>query len=1052
MHPYTNFSDDRYVFLGQLYGCNPLPLCCVSDSGNVLFCSDAFLQFFSVRSVQDCQNLFLRMSVPLVHSKQNFLEVLQQHCEQTLTKGVSRFSWTHTLEDQQRVLVHYTLTFMKYEEQCIFTMYMNDVERESDFCTDMVHQTTTMTDIVHKSPTPICIWNLRREIIDCNSAFLEYVGAQSLRQCVSATESFFPTYQENNEKSSDVFEEIFEHALTRDSCKTEWQWLHKAGHVIPTNSTLLRITYNNGNAVAQFNYDLRDLKESERRAKEAEESAKIMLDCMPFGANMINRNFQMVDCNRKAYELFGFDNKQDYIDNFSYLSPEFQPDGSPSKEKVQRILQKIYIEGAASFEWLHVDRYGTLLPVEVTAVRTQYKNEDMVLGYTKDIRDLKAMQKKATLAEERNAIILENIPYCIIFWKEDARAIDCNKEAVKLFKAASKQQLLDNILQCSPTYQPDGRNSAQAIREEYQLVLEKGSMRFEWMHQSLQGDLIPVEVHVARAKLNGEDVVVSYSKDLRELKATQKLVKEAELRNTLMLDSVPLCVHFWDTDMNLMYSNLEGANLFGFNTKQEYTDNYSSTVPEFQPDGSNSKAAIAALIQDGFSQGVARKEIVRMHPFTYEKIPLDILVVRTTYQGKTGLISYSRDLREHYAMLEEIHAHEQKLLVAKEIAEKSTKAKSEFLANMSHEIRTPMNGILGLLHLLEKTALDSVQVKYVEKSLFSANNLLRIINDILDFSKIEAGKLEIELVPFTLHKLCTEIKDLYFPLSEAKGLTFSVSEGALSQVVLLGDMLRLKQVLFNLVSNAIKFTRSGCISLDIESVALDNNEVRCLFAVRDTGIGLSPEQVERLFSAFSQADTSVTRKYGGTGLGLVISRSIITMMRGKIWVESELGKGSTFYCNAIFEMCQQKGQECINEETIANMSHAHAVHGGEYVLLVEDNEINQMVAQEILQNAGYVLDIANNGQEALELLEKNTYAAVLMDIQMPIMDGYTATDILRKQEKFQSLPIIAMSAHAMKGDRELSLSHGMNDHITKPVDPQILYRTLHHWISKAGKI
>ncbi len=1049
MHPYVNFSENRYDFLGQLYGANPLPLCCVSGSGQLLYCTDAFLQFFSVSSVQDCQELFLRTPIPLAYSQRNFLEALQAHCEQTLKRGVNRFSWTHTVEGQRKILVHYTLTFMKHEEQYIFIIYMNDVKDDCASCADMMHQITTMTDIVDKSPTPICIWNLNREIVDCNSAFLKYVGAQSLSECTAVVETFFPEHQENGEKSSEIFEEVFEKALFFDNCKTDWQWLRKDGHMLSTNSTLLRITYNNSSAVAQFIYDLSELKESERRAKEAEESTRLILDCMPFGANIINKNFQMVDCNRQSFEIFGYDNKQDYIENFSNLSPEFQPDGTPSKEKVKQILQKIFAEGFACFEWMHVDRFGELLPVEVTAVRTQYKNEEMVLGYTRDMRELKAMQVKATLAEERNAIILENIPYCIIFWKEDGTAVDCNKETVKLLGATSKQQLLDNILYCSPQYQPDGRISSEAIREDFQEVLKKGTMRFEWVHQSLSGELIPVDVYVARAALGGENIVVSYSKDLRELKAAQDLVVEAELRNTLMLDSVPLCVHFWDADMNLMYSNLEGANLFGFNSKQEYTDNYAITVPELQPDGSSSKLAITTLLQDGFNQGVARKEIVRMHPYTYEEIPLDILVVRTTYQGKTGLISYSRDLREHYAMLDEIHAHEQKLLIAKDIAEKSTKAKSEFLANMSHEIRTPMNGILGLLHLLEKTSLDDAQTNYVEKSLFSANNLLRIINDILDFSKIEAGKLEMESVPFTLKKLCNEIKDLYLPLSDSKGLTFSVNEGEFSHTVLLGDMLRLKQVLFNLVSNAIKFTRSGCISLDIESILLDNNEMRCLFAVRDTGIGLSPEQIERLFSAFSQADSSVTRKYGGTGLGLVISRSIITMMRGKIWVESELGKGSTFYCNAIFDISQQ--QDRFNEEEATKDTLLQAVCGAEHVLLVEDNEINQIVAQEILQHAGYTLDIANNGQEALDMLEENTYAAVLMDIQMPIMDGYTATSILRKQQKYQNLPIIAMSAHAMKGDRELSLSYGMNDHITKPVDPQVLYKTLHRWISKVER-
>ncbi len=556
-----------------------------------------------------------------------------------------------------------------------------------------------------------------------------------------------------------------------------------------------------------------------------------------------------------------------------------------------------------------------------------------------------------------------------------------------------------------------------------------------------------MEVTLVRSVLDGELVVVSYAKDLRELKATQELVKEAELRNTLMLDSLPLAVHFWDENFQLIYTNLEGANIFGFDSQQAYLDGFENTMLEFQPNGVRSKDILFQAIDEAFSRGSVRLEIVGRHVITGEEIPFEILVVRTSYRGKVGLISYIKDLRSHYSMLREIQANEHVLREAKEMAEKSTQAKGEFLANMSHEIRTPMNGILGLLRLLNKTSLDEMQRNYVEKSLFSANNLMRIINDILDFSKIEAGKLEMEIRPFTLAELCQEVSDLYTPLSSQKGLNFSVSAAEeFSKTIILGDALRLKQVLFNLVSNAIKFTRSGSVSLDVESTPRDNCELLCTFAVRDTGIGLTPEQINRLFSAFSQADSSITREYGGTGLGLVISRSIITMMRGNIWVESELGKGSTFFCTAIFKQDQRKVSRDNPQELAMHMvQEANKVY---HILLVEDNDINQLVAIEILQEAGYMVDTADNGKKALEMLEKKSYDAVLMDIQMPIMDGYTATRLIRQQKKFDHLPIIAMSAHAMKGDKDISLANGMNEHITKPISPDVLYNALQLWIQK----
>ncbi len=1051
MHSYTTVCHgEKYKFLRQFYSMNPLPLCCVSASGQVLYCTDSFLQFFEVPHIDVCQDFFSTLVSFKEGMEHNFLKTLQKNCEQSLQKGVSRFSWTHEISSQHESLVHYTVTFITHEQENIFVLHMNDVKEVCEACIEKTQHLTSVTDIVYKSPTPICIWNLDKKIIDCNEAFLQYVGVASMEEYHQDATMFFPAQQENGEQSSTVFARSFARVLSRGNYELEWFWQHKNGASLPTNSTFLRVTHNGSTAVAQFNYDLRNLKESEARVKKAEESSKIMLDYLPLGANIVSKEFQILDCNKRAHELFGFMNKQDYIRSFPFLSPEYQPDGTPTRELVQKTLEEIFLTGFARFEWMHLDRYGNPLPVEVTCVSSQYQGKDVIIGYTKDLRDVKALEQKISLAEERNAIILEKLPYCIMFWGGDGEIIDCNNEAVRLFKAASKQDLMSNLTNLSPEYQPDGRHSLTAIADNHQETLETGYMSFEWLQRTFDGELVPVEVILVREKLGNEDIVVSYTKDLRDLKATQELVKEAELRNTLMLDSVPLCVHFWDRDANLMYSNMEGATLFGFSSKQEYSDNYHRTLPEFQDDGKVSKEVILELIEEGFTEGSAKREIVRINPFTQEKIPLCTLVVRTSYKGKLGLISYSRDLRSQYAMLQEIHAHEQDLLVAKEIAEKSTQAKSEFLANMSHEIRTPMNGILGLLHLLEKTSLDATQVSYVEKSLFSANNLMRIINDILDFSKIEAGKLHMESVHFSVHDLCAEVYDLYSPLSNAKGLHLHITAGELDQTILLGDALRLKQVLFNLVSNAIKFTLSGSVTLEVTSTYGENNTMHCLFAVRDTGIGLSSEQVGRLFSAFTQADTSVTREYGGTGLGLVISRSIINMMHGNIWVESTLGEGSTFFCDAIFDICVDDRRDILNETVLVSAIE----HGHEHILLVEDNEINQIVAKEILQHVGYTVDIAQNGQEAVNMLEERAYAAVLMDIQMPVMDGYTATDLLRKQKKFQHIPIIAMSAHAMKGDKEISLSHGMNDHITKPIDADELYRTLYYWIKKSaqGKI
>ncbi len=1040
-HP-TSSDNDAYGFLHTFYGKNPSPLCCLSERGQILYATKSFYTFFGIKDAADCMRLWNHDIE--AENGTLFLDFLQTQYAKSLHDGISQFSWEHHITPTRKIFAQYAMTTISYEQETLFVMQIHSTKVPHVVLEGKISSETYATDIIYNSATPISIWNKDKHIIDCNDSFLALLSFENKECCLQNSDTcFFPS------QNFEQFSHELDNAFSQGYAACEWIWQSNNGFKIPVNLSFLCIKYNGKDVVCVFSHSNRAQHNVTYDRTDMEELMHTMLEGMPFGVNLVNEHFQIVDCNSTAHRLFGFENKLDYIQCFHTLSPEYQPNGQLTSERVVEMLGRAFREGYVQTEWLHIDRHGDLLPVEVTAVRTRFKGKDMLLGYTRDLREFKAMQKQASFVEERNALIIEHVPLCITFWSTDGEFIDCNREVLRTFKFDSKESYKANYRSTFPEFQPDGSPSAEKFLEQFQHVLDNGSIHAEWLQCDSEGELIPVELFAIRSTLAGENIIVSYARDLRELKATQKLVKEAELRNTLMLDSLPMCVHFWDENFDIIYTNLEGANIFGFDSQEAYLEGFELTMPHKQPNGVATKDLLYQVMDEAFSKGIIKLELMGQHAFTKEEIPLDILVMRTSYQGKQGLISYLKDLRGHYTMLKEIETNERALRHAKEVAEKSTQAKSEFLANMSHEIRTPMNGILGLLHLLEQTELSPIQENYVDKSLLSANNLMRIINDILDFSKIEAGKLEMENRPFTLQDLAKEVSDLYSPLSQKKGLLLHVEAGAFADTVLLGDALRLKQVLFNLVSNAIKFTRSGTVSLEIESSLRDGHELLCQFAVRDTGIGLSPEHIDRLFSAFSQADSSVTREFGGTGLGLVISRSIITMMRGHIWVESELGTGSTFFCTAIFSVSQdtleQDEYQYEQDEGIVYVENDSLGH----LLMAEDNEINQLVAKEILQSAGYTLDIANNGQEALDMLEKNTYDAVLMDIQMPVMDGYTATKHLRSQEKFDHLPIIAMSAHAMKGDRELSLSHGMQDHITKPITPAILYKTLRYWIAQA---
>jgi CheY-like chemotaxis protein len=534
---------------------------------------------------------------------------------------------------------------------------------------------------------------------------------------------------------------------------------------------------------------------------------------------------------------------------------------------------------------------------------------------------------------------------------------------------------------------------------------------------------------------------------------------------------------------------------------------------------------------------------------------------------------------------------EDELKIAKETAIEATKAKSEFLANMSHEIRTPMNAIIGMAHLALKTDLTAKQCDYLNKVDSSAKSLLGIINDILDFSKIEAGKLDMESVEFQLEDTLDNISTLVGIKTQDKGLELLFKIDPSVPTALVGDPLRLGQILTNLSNNAVKFTDTGEIVILTELVRKDKSQVTLKFSVQDTGVGMTSEQAAKLFQPFMQADTSTTRKYGGTGLGLTISKRLAEMMGGKIWVESEQGRGSTFSFTANFGLGKEKakkqykpaselrgmrvlvvddnatsrdilqemlesftfevtvaasGPEGITEledakedkpfelvvmdwkmpgmdgieaskrikaheglnkipaivlvtaygrEEIMKQADEVGLEGfllkpinpsilfdtiihafgeevpetsritqrreqetkafedirGANVLLVEDNEINQQVAREILEGAGMHVTVAADGQEAVNAVKEKEYDVVLMDIQMPVMDGLTATREIRKDDCYTELPIIAMTAHAMAGDEDKSLQAGMNGHVTKPIDPDQLFSTLQKWIKPGEK-
>jgi len=618
-------------------------------------------------------------------------------------------------------------------------------------------------------------------------------------------------------------------------------------------------------------------------------------------------------------------------------------------------------------------------------------------------------------ASERTQIMLDATPLCCSFWNEQFEILDCNLEAVKLYEVSSKREYLECFFDLLPEYQPDGRVSVEFIREKLQEAFETGYVRCEFVCQKIDGEAIPSEMTLVRVLQKDHRIVAAYSRDLRELKQKQSVLDQQRLLMLDVINSSPICFTIL-VDGKVKFISAFAKHFLGLDDDSSFIGCFAD-----QEQGANLLAEVKKDVR------------IEWEPVTIQSKEHGVKemlanLFLTEYYGEQGVIVWLVDITE----LKRIEAD---LRAAKETAEHLGRVKDEFIANMSHELRTPMNAVLGIIHLLHHTNLSEEQSSYVGTMEESAKSLLQIINDILDFSHIESGKVFVISEDFDLRQTLANVLHTLREAAEAKNLSLSHSVDDNVPDWITGDPTRLHQILVSLTDNAIKFTAQGSVRIRVQLESSENEKVVLRFSVQDTGIGLNAEDQEQLFRAFSQADTSGTRKYGGIGLGLAVAKSLVEMMRGRIWCESEVQRGSTFFFTAVFELPKDGSESIIFPGTLQDLP----------ILLVEDNKINQIVATKMLQEKGFRVDVAVNGLKAVEMVRQKKFALVLMDIQMPEMDGIQATREIRNDSKYASLPIIALTANAMEDDRQRCLEAGMNDHLAKPIDPGLLYKTILKW-------
>jgi len=735
------------------------------------------------------------------------------------------------------------------------------------------------------------------------------------------------------------------------------------------------------------------------------------------------RSFAIIEANPQACISLGYE----YEDLTRLLITDIE----------SSIQDMFYWDGISSGGCFDIDDMESLyrrgddvfIPVGKSLRRIEVMGQEWLMLQFHNITARKAQEEKLEHSTSLIAATLEATADGILVMRPDGGISHMNRHFSRMWKIPQEllaqgddQKILD-FMESRVLDLESYRQRMNGDGDEVQVgdfdTIELKDGRF------LERYLVPLNIS---GKFSG--TVFSF-RDITQRRQAEDALQRSEARLRTLYESTGDAVMLLD-EKGFLDCNKAALVMFGCATKEAFCSRHPADFsPPEQACGTDSMTLANQKIATAMKNGSNFFEWMHKRADTGEVFPADVLLSRLELDGRMILQATVRDITDRKQAEEELRR-------AKAEAESANRAKSDFLAVMSHEIRTPMNGILGMADLALDTELTPQQREYLGMVKLSADALLTIINDILDFSKIEAGKMELENIPFDLGANLRDTVRMLGFRAEQKGLEMRLFIEPDVPPHIVGDPGRLRQIVINLASNAIKFTEKGYVELKVGFDAPG-----CLhFSVRDTGIGIPKDKQASIFEAFTQADSSITRKFGGTGLGLSIVTRLVVLMGGKLWVESEPGQGATFHFTANFSLPSQ-------DEAEAFEAASHSVGGRDTerslkILLAEDNVINQRLAVTLLQKKGHLVSIANNGIEALDALARERFDLVLMDVQMPVLDGLETTARIRQGEQAgaRRIPIIAMTANVMQGDRERCLAAGMDGYVSKPLNPEEMFLTI----------